>query len=409
MRISSNLFFKTGLNSINAQQSDLVHLYKQVGSGKRMVTPSDDPLAAAQAINVSQTLAMSERYAANRQVASRNLGMQENVLNSVTLQLQDVKTRLIEAGNGSWADIDRATLAEVLETARDGLLNLANSTDGNGQYLFSGALGKTAAFSDTGVYQGSDHARLIQVDQTRQIDSADIGSNIFSRAAPGTVGYVVVAGENNGDTGGDARFGVVTVTDTSGPAYGNDVRIEFTSATEYEVYINGVAAGTETYDPTTGVVLGGAYGVEMKLTGGPSAGDEFRLATLQSSMSSDDLNLFTALDDIIASLRTPTDGPVSEANLENSLRSAMQRVDVIYNNVLSVRASAGTRMNEIDALQANGGMRIMEYKGQLSELEDLDYYTAITQLQLRTTALEAAATAFQKIQNTSLFNLNARG
>src|SRR5690606_36452205 len=95
MRISSNLFFQTGLNSINAQQSDLVHLYKQVGSGKRMVTPSDDPLASAQAINVSQTLAMGERYAANRKVANQNLGMQDDVLSSVTLQLQDVKTRLV--------------------------------------------------------------------------------------------------------------------------------------------------------------------------------------------------------------------------------------------------------------------------------------------------------------------------
>src|SRR5690606_8049077 len=111
----------------------------------------------------------------------RNLGMQENVLNSVTLQLQDIKTRLVEAGNGTWSDMDRQTMAEVLETAREGLLNLANSTDGNGQYLFSGALGKTPAFDESGAYQGSHHARLIQVDQTRQMDSADIGANIFNR------------------------------------------------------------------------------------------------------------------------------------------------------------------------------------------------------------------------------------
>src|SRR5690606_11619553 len=102
---------------------------------KRMVTPSDDPLAASQAINVSQTLAMSERYAANRKVASMNLGMEENVLNTVTLQLQDVKTRLVEAGNGTLSSADRNVLAEVLELARQNLIDLANSTDGNGQYL----------------------------------------------------------------------------------------------------------------------------------------------------------------------------------------------------------------------------------------------------------------------------------
>lgn len=297
MRISSNLFFQTGLNSINAQQVDLVHLYKQVGSGQRMVTPSDDPLAAAQAINVSQTLAMSERYAANRQVAARNLGMQDNILNSVTLQLQDVKTRLVEAGNGSLSDIDRATLAEVLETAREGLLNLANSTDGNGQYLFSGALGKTAAFSDTGEYQGSNHARLIQVDQTRQMDSANIGSDIFGTGEPG------------------------------------------------------------------------------------------------------ERSLFQVLDDVSAALRSGVD-------VQDELNAAMRDIDTIYDDVQSVLASGGTRLNEISALDSSGATRIMEYKSQLSQLEDLDYYTAITQLQLRTTALEAAAMAFQKIQNTSLFNMN---
>lgn len=418
MRISSNLFFQTGLNSINAQQADLVHLYKQVGSGQRMVSPSDDPLAAAQAINVSQTLAMSERYSANRQVASRNLGMQENVLNSVTLQLQDIKTHLVEAGNGSWSDLDRQTMAEVLETAREGLLNLANSTDGNGQYLFSGAKGKTAAFSDAGVYQGSNDARLVQVDQTRQLDSADIGSNIFSRAAPGTVGYVVVPQKAGGSANaGTAQFGAVTVTNPAGSAAGDNIRIEFINPdadgvpAQYNVYVGAATAptATESYDPDSGVVLGGAYGVEMKLSGEPAAGDEFRLTALQSGAASEDLNLFQALDGMIAALRAPASDAVSAAELQNTLNSTMQRVDVVYNNVLSVRASAGTRMNEIDALEANGSTRILEYRNQLSQLEDLDYYTAITQLNLRTTALEAASMAFQKIQNTSLFNLNSRG
>lgn len=315
MRISSNLFFQTGVNAINAQQSDLVHLYKQVGSGQRMVTPSDDPLAAAKAINVSQTLAMSERYAANRAVANRNLGMQENILNSVTLQLQDVKTRLVEAGNGTMSDLDRASLAEVLETTRDGLVNLANSTDGNGQYLFSGAKGDTAPYAyvlvdpegpedgpKTWKYQGSDNERLVQVDQTRQMNSADTGLKIF---APG--------------------------------------------------------------------------------------GDEE--------------NLFNVLDKMVAALRAPQTDAAAADQYRDALDQTMRDIDSIYDNILSVRSSSGTRMNEISALEASGSGRILDYKKQLSELEDLDYYTAITQLQLRTSALEAASMAFQKIQNTSMFNL----
>src|SRR5690606_9026297 len=216
MRISSTLFFQTGLNSINAQQSDLMHLYQQIGSGQRMVTPADDPLAAAQAINISQSQSLNKRYADNREVAKSNLCIEENTLNSVTTLLQDVKTRLIEAGNGTMADADRATLSNVLPTARTSLLGSANAPDGSGQYLFSGAMGSTAAFQEVGgkiVYVGDQNQRNVQADQTRRIAGSDVGSDIFNRAAPGTSVYLSAAGAGN------AGSGVVTkptITDLSG-------------------------------------------------------------------------------------------------------------------------------------------------------------------------------------------------
>ncbi|NLC34901.1 MAG: flagellar hook-associated protein FlgL [Alcaligenaceae bacterium] len=501
MRISSNLFFQTGLNSINAQQSDLVHLYRQVGSGKRMVSPSDDPLAAAQAINVSQTLAMSERYAANRQVASRNLGTEDNVLRTVTLQLQDVKTRLVEAGNGTMSDVDRAMLSEVLQAARDSLLNLANSTDGNGQYLFSGSKGSSPAFNDAGQYMGDSSQRLIQVDQTRQLAGADLGIDIFSRAAPGTTGFVTIPDAGNAGTG---QFGKTVISNAAtGTAIGKAVEIKFeddgAGGLQYTVHIDGVEDASSPIPYTDpGKLLGGAFGVEVDFSGVPGYGDTFTLvpqnasysvskdntmsianvsqlntatpftirydgtsyiaettdtppvvldvtpsgtppvlsvvdntdpmnplpigevrlygtptpgssATISpgsGSTSRDEFNVFSTLDDIIAALASPTDDPVGAARFQNSLNSALQRIDVTYNNIQSVAASVGTRMVEVGALDESGSSRIMEYRNQLSQLEDLDYYTAITQLQLRTTALEAAAMAFQKIQNTSLFNMN---
>lgn len=504
MRISSNLFFQTGLNSINAQQADLVHLYKQVGSGQRMVSPSDDPLAAAQAINVSQTLAMNERYASNRAVAQRNLGTQENLLNNVTLQLQDVKTRLVEAGNGTLSDADRHMLAEVLQGARDSLLNLANSTDGNGVYMFSGSKGNSAPFSESGVYLGDSSQRMVQVDQTRQMATADLGIDIFSRAAPGSTGFVTIPSDANTGAG---VFGKTVISNPQGPAFGKTVEIRFTSETAYEVSIDGVVQMDESVTPavpmshayTSDKILGGAYGVEVGFTGVPQAGDTFTLipqsssyslskgntlsvanvteldaaigkftiefdeangytvtsnatpevtgltitntgsaekpvleisdgsgelvakvalyakptpgaaATIEpgsGSTSRDELNIFATLDAVIAALGTPTGDAASAAKLQNALNSALQRVDTAYDNVLSVRASAGTRMNELSALDSSGAARTLEYRNQLSQLEDLDYYTAITQLQLRTTALEAASMAFQKIQNTSLFNMN---
>jgi flagellar hook-associated protein 3 FlgL len=516
MRISSTLFFQTGLNSINAQQSDLMHLYQQIGSGQRMVTPADDPLAAAQAINISQAQSMNKRYGDNREVAMRNLGTEENALTSVTLLLQDVKTRLVEVGNGTLSDADRATLSSVLSSARSSLLGLANSTDGSGQYLFSGAKGGVAAFQDDNgkiVYKGDAGQRLIQADQTRQIAGSDVGSDIFSRAASGTTDYLSRAATAPANTG-TGVMSKPSIADPAGANIGNRFIISFTSATDYEVDVidplgipvpgypvtqsysagaagastslslpggvqvnfsgaplngdtfvvepanspafvagKGVAVGTASigspklYDyslvrdattfeiefdtpPNTYTVavkdIGGTLletksgqpftpgrenvlqlprGMEVKISGTPVAGDTFTINQAPVAAQTD-LNIFDTLDSIIKSLEIPLQGnDVATAAFQNTLATAMQRIDVNYNNVLTVRSSVGSRMNELESLNANGNLRALSYSSTLSKMEDLDYYSATAQLQLRTSALEAAALAFKKIQATSLFNM----
>lgn len=511
MRISSTLFFQTGLNSINAQQSDLMHLYQQVGSGQRMVTPADDPLAAAQAINISQAQTMNKRFADNREVANRNLGIEDNTLQSVTLLLQDLKTQLVSAGNGTMSDADRSTLSNVLSNARNNLLGLVNTTDGSGQYLFSGAKGNTAAYQDVNgkiVYMGDAGQRKIQADQTRQIAGSDVGSDIFNRAAPGTTSYLTMASTTNSGSGvistpmimdtngadvgktfnvafaaganpgeylytvtakdpaggadtvttgtyipgttaslklgngvqanfsgtpaigdkfvvepasssdyaaikggantGGASIGSPSVSDYSKTRPGDVHAITFTGPDEYSVTISNPAYPPETltnqkYVPGRENVLELPHGMQVKISGSPAQDDEF---TVQASAVKTDLNIFDTLDSIIDSLKQPHGSEQDKAAFQNTLATAMQRLDVNYNNVLTVRSSVGARMNELDALDANGAMRSLSFSSQLSKLEDLDYYTASAQLQLRTSALEAAALAFRKIQATSLFNMS---
>ncbi|HWK70734.1 MAG TPA: flagellar hook-associated protein FlgL [Burkholderiaceae bacterium] len=512
MRISSTLFFQTGLNSINAQQSDLMHLYQQIGSGQRMVTPADDPLAAAQAINISQSQSLNKRFADNRAVANSNLGIEENTLNSVTTLLQDIKTRLIEAGNGTMADADRATLSNVLASARTSLLGLANATDGSGQYLFSGSRGNTAAFQEVGgkiVYMGDQNQRNIQADQTRRIAGSDVGSDIFNRAAPGTSVYLSTAGTGNAGTGLVTK---PSITDLSGAGIGQTYTITFTSDTDYTVDVSdssgaavysytgtGYVAGTTksialqggvqvefsgqpaagdtfkiepasapAYTATPGVALdpsvivgtprvsdsvladpsneftvrftspttyevdmtdgdgnvttnisNGAYnplvsntlelsnGMQLEVSGAPAAGDEIAVKATATGTNTN-LNIFDTLDSIIAALENPMQGDdQARAAFQNTLSTAIQRIDVNYDNVLTVRASVGARMNELEALDANGAQRSLGYSSQLSKMEDLDYYTATTQLQLRSSALEAASLAFRKIQSLSLFNMGS--
>lgn len=424
MRISSSLIFQTGLKTINTQQADLLHLYEQIGRGQKMVTPADDPLAASQAINISQSQAQNARYADNRSVANRNLATEEDALNNLTLLLQDVRTRLVQAGNGTLSDADRGTLAGVLEKARETAMGIANTTDGNGQYVFSGSRGDVPAYNtDTGAYQGDTLQRLIQADATRQIAGSDAGSDIFERAQPGTRSYMAVATGNSIAPGtpnqGTAVVGKPVIADSS---QGNgDARYQFSisfadngGVLEYTINVTDVSVEPPLAlapAPAVAWVAGQAkldlgYGTTLDIAGEPADGDSFQLRPLRHESS---INLFHTLDELIDVLGRPSqDDQAATAGLRNVLNTAFQTTSTIYDNVLTVRASIGARMNELEALDGSGIQRHLGFSQALIELEDLDYYEATMQLSLRKMALEGASLAFRTIQGLSLFNMGAQ-
>lgn len=409
MRISSSQFFQTGLNSINAQQADLMHVYQQISSGRRMVTPADDPLAASQAVNVAQSQSLNKRFAANRSVASRNLGTEDNVLGTISTQMQAIKASLVQAGNGTLSDVDRSTLADILSKSKSSLLTLANSTDDNGQYLFSGSQGTQAPFvvDSTGKVTAANVSgqRLIQVDPTSQIGSSDLGSDIFVRATPGSQVYLTTATQGNTGTG---QIGTATVTDPLGANVGKNFTISFSgSPLQYQIAMTDSAGnpagsvGPLSYQ-AGGTVLDMTGGVQIQFSGQPNAGDIF---TVNKAVPAN-LNIFDTLDTAIAALKKPSNGnAAASAALGNALSTALQKTGVNYDNMLMVRASVGARMNEIDALNASGSLRDVGYSTQLSKLEDVDYYAASTELQLRQSALDAASVAFKKIVGSSLFSM----
>ena len=430
MRISTNLLFNTGLKTIGTQQADLMHLYQQIGSGQRMVTPADDPLAASQSINIAQSQSLNQRFAENRAVALRNLGTEEDALTSLTTLLADVRTRVVEAGGGALSDADRGTLAEVLRGARDSMLAIANTTDGNGQYVFSGSRGQAPAYQldASGKYRyiGDGLQRKIQADQTRQIAAGDVGSDVFERAQPGTLAYSTRQVAAGG--GGTAVLGAPAVVDrTLGNADSRlEFKITFTSATTYDVAVtdHSPATGpvTETFTGlafTPGATLldlprsdGGSpaaaipSGTQVQISGEPAAGDVFVVTPMQHD---GDFNLFDTLGGLIAALEAPAAEDASaQAGLRNMLNTAMQQLASGYDNILTVRSSIGARMNELEAMNDVGTQRNLGYTKDLSRLEDLDYYDATMKLNLRKMALEGASLAFQTIQGLSLFNMGGK-
>lgn len=138
MRISSAYAFETSMANLQRRQAQLSETQTQLTSGKRVRLASDDPAAAAAA---ERALAAGARADAHlRAVAeSRNAMTQtESALGDAGDLAQRARELLVGAGNASYSDAERATLAETLRGIRNDMLAVANRSDGAGRYLFGG-------------------------------------------------------------------------------------------------------------------------------------------------------------------------------------------------------------------------------------------------------------------------------
>ena len=115
MRISTQSFFERSAAGMGRLQQKLFQVQRQIGAGTKFLTPSGDPVAAARALGASQSLAETAQYAASRSRAGQSLSMEESALQSATGVLQNVKTLIVQAGNGTLTAADRGTLATALE------------------------------------------------------------------------------------------------------------------------------------------------------------------------------------------------------------------------------------------------------------------------------------------------------
>lgn len=306
MRISTATFYEQSQSAMGALQSGLLRVQQQLGAGTKILAPSDDPLGATRALAVSQAISLGEQYAASRDQAVQSLSREENALQAVTTLLGDVGGLIIQAGNGTLSDADRRSVATALQSNFDQLQGLANSDDGNGQYLFAGFQSGSPPFvrqSDGSVlYQGDQGQRLMQVDVARQMATSDHGQSVF-------------------------------------------------------------LAGT--------------------------SGD-----------------VFAAMQGLISALQQPQENaaPGAPQALLNALASANVKLSAAHDNVLTVRASVGSRLQELDALGVTGDSRSLQDKSYLSTLQDLDYASAISEFHQRQTALQASQQTFVQLQKIALFN-----
>jgi flagellar hook-associated protein 3 FlgL len=180
MRISTLMMYQQNMRGITDSQSLWMKYGEQMSTGQRVNRPSDDPIAASQAVVLSQAQAQTSQFASARVFATQRISQEENTLSAVTTAIQSAQEKIVYAGNGTLSDDDRASLATDLQGIRDQLLNLANSQDGNGRYMFAGYKTDSAPFAAAdGSYSGGTTNVEQQVDSSRTMVIGHTGDKIF--------------------------------------------------------------------------------------------------------------------------------------------------------------------------------------------------------------------------------------
>jgi flagellar hook-associated protein 3 FlgL len=403
------MMFERSVSSMNRQQGAFMEVGEQIASGKRVVRPSDDPQAASRAVGVSQSLATNAQQSDSRVTVRNSLSQEESVLDSVSDALTRAKELMIQAGNGTLSDADRQSQASELRGVYEALLGQANSTDGNGSYLFGGYKDSSAPFvkvedndSDPKKvyveYDGSGAVRQQKVDSSRMMDVGNTGKEVFQSVAAGA-GYLAKAGDGNTGT---LTFTGPQVTDTTADGYGDEYAISFSDNGDgtFGYTISGPSVSkTGTYDGTSATLEFG--GVRLTLEGTPEPSDTLAVGPA-SEMKPD---VFRTLENMLSALENPLDSDADKAAFANTLSTSSRELDNALDNVLTVRASVGARLNELDTLDTVGGDRKISYTQTQSDLIDLDYTTAISDYVLRQVGLQASQKAFVDLQGTSLFDL----
>lgn len=417
MRISTSMLYDSGVSGMQRQTQQLLQTQQQLASGRKLLTPSDDPVAAARALQVSQAQALNQQYQSNAGSATDGLGQEQNALSSLTQLLQNVKTDAVSAGNGALSPADRANLAQDLQQQYQQLLALANSTDGAGQYLFSGYQGGTQPFTAAApgsvTYNGDQGQRTIQVAPAEQVAVSDSGATVFLNIPTGNGSFVGQAAAGNTGSGVIGSGSVPDPIKWNAPGNSKDLTIKFAvdsstspPTTTYDVVDNSTGQSLLTGSPaaasgpypgqyTSGSAIQlGATGAEVQIQGQPANGDSF---TIKPSQSQD---LFTTLSNLAALLQGPSTG----AALSNGLEAAQQNVDNALNTVLGVQASVGARLKQVAAAQSAATSAGLQYSQTLSNLQDLNYAAAASSYQQDLTNLQAAQKSFAQVMGLSLFS-----
>ena len=394
MRVTQSMEQAQFLSALNQLESNISTTQDGISSGLAFSTASQDPVGAGLVAGYNQVLAQSQQYTSNGQSATGSLNTEDSALTQLQNQLQSLRDLALEANNATESPSDLSAIATQVQQIQQSILSVANTQDGTGTYIFAGYSTQTQPFAQStsgATYSGDQGQRQVQIGAGQTVVVGDNGDLVFNQIKTGNGTFNVTPAGTNTGTG---ILGATAVTDPANYT-GGTYSIEFTAPDAYQVVNSGGTVVTSG-NYTSGQAITFA-GIQVTLSGAPASGDSFAVAP------STDQSVFTTVQNLANALQQSTTTPTGQAQLNNSIVAAINGIDQALNNTQTVQSSVGARLNTITTAQAVATTQQTQLQQSISNIQSLDYPSAVTSLDSENTTLTAAMEAYTQTQGLSLF------
>ncbi|MBM7059578.1 flagellar hook-associated protein FlgL [Pseudomonas sp. UL073] len=421
MRISTIQAYNNSVSGLQRNYSNVTTTQEQISTGKRLLTPADDPVASVRLLQLSQEQALNDQYKSNITAAKNSLNSEESILDSVGTVIHRIREIAVQAGNGALDSSDKNALATELAQREDELLSLLNSKDASGKYLFSGSQGEKQPFvrnaDGSYTYQGDEGQRQLQISSSTLVPISDSGKELFENVFNANRVTTVQPATNTGS--GRISVGQVedkaaydsTFPSSSPPAATDGIGIRFLDNKNYEVYELSDPALPGSYTPrASGAIDENTQtndfirygGVKVQLDGTPATGDTF---TINRDPSQEKKGLLNVVADLRVALSTAADDQEGSYAIRDATGVALSNLDAVSTQMLTGQGRVGARLNTLESTETFIDDVKLVNIGVMSDLEDLDYAEALSRLSLQSTVLQAAQQSYVKISGLNLFSL----
>ncbi|MBE8717613.1 flagellar hook-associated protein FlgL [Cellvibrio polysaccharolyticus] len=184
MRVSTSQIYNIANISMRDAQTAVTRSQEQIASGKKLMSPADDPVAAATILQLKQEMARIEQYGKNINIAENNLGVEDAALKSIVNLVQRMQELGVASGNTAvMTASDYKSFASEVDSRIDELLGLQNTKNYSGQYIFAGYQGDTKPFVSNGMgqvsYHGDEGQLSLQASANVNVAVNDSGKKLF--------------------------------------------------------------------------------------------------------------------------------------------------------------------------------------------------------------------------------------